>query len=200
MKKNTRQEILETAKKLFNEHGYNGVSLRDISGAMGISKGNLTYHFSKKEEIMEALLESNTDTSPTKAPTSIQELDEFFLDMQKAVQENAYYFLHYTQLSQLSQTIRQKQAAKFSKKICFLKESFVLLNANGFLRNEGYLGEYGEFIECLHISSIYWQSLSSLRTTDSRKTYRLHAWGLMHNLLTEKGKSVLAEIVELYYR
>ena len=56
MGRDTRQKILDSARELFNVHGYNGVSLQDIADAVGISKGNLTYHFSKKEEIMEELL------------------------------------------------------------------------------------------------------------------------------------------------
>lgn len=197
MKRDTRQEILETAKKLFNEHGYNGVSLRDISGEMGISKGNLTYHFSKKEEIMEALIEGSANTKPKTAPAGIAELDDFFLDMQRAVQENAYYFLHYTQLSQLSPTIRQKQASRFSENVSMLKESFALLNTKGLLRDEAYSGEYEDFIVCLHMSSIYWKNLPGVRATGAGRTYQFHAWGLMHNLLTEKGRISLREIIEL---
>jgi len=41
--------------RLFNEHGISQVSLRDISSEMGISLGNLTYHFKKREEIVDAL-------------------------------------------------------------------------------------------------------------------------------------------------
>lgn len=51
MKKNTRRQILDTAKRLFNERGYNDVSLKDIADEVGISKGNLTYHFSKKKTL-----------------------------------------------------------------------------------------------------------------------------------------------------
>ena len=46
MKKDVKTDILETARKLFNEQGYNGVSMRDIAGALGISVGNLTYYLS----------------------------------------------------------------------------------------------------------------------------------------------------------
>ena len=45
MRNNTKAEIIEVAKKLFNERGYNDVSTQSISDAMGISKGNLNYHF-----------------------------------------------------------------------------------------------------------------------------------------------------------
>ena len=45
--KDTRRDILNAARRLFNQRGYNGVSLQDIASAVGISKGNLTYHFQK---------------------------------------------------------------------------------------------------------------------------------------------------------
>ena len=48
-KKSTKQKILDTARTLFNEMGYNTVSLRDIAKTVGISEGNLTYYFQKKE-------------------------------------------------------------------------------------------------------------------------------------------------------
>ena len=51
----TKRQILDTALSLFNEHGLAQVSLRTISDKMGISPGNLTYHFKKREEIVEAL-------------------------------------------------------------------------------------------------------------------------------------------------
>ena len=42
MSKDTKQKILDTARELFNERGYNAVSLKDIADALNISKGNLT--------------------------------------------------------------------------------------------------------------------------------------------------------------
>ena len=43
MKRDTRQDILNTAQTLFREKGYNAVSVGEIAAALGISKGNLTY-------------------------------------------------------------------------------------------------------------------------------------------------------------
>ncbi len=52
---NTKENILESALRLFNEAGVAQVSLRNIAADMGISLGNLTYHFKKREEIIDAL-------------------------------------------------------------------------------------------------------------------------------------------------
>ncbi|MBK6952770.1 MAG: TetR family transcriptional regulator [Crocinitomicaceae bacterium] len=46
---------MDTALNLFNEKGLAQVSLRTIAESMRISPGNLTYHFKKREEIVEAL-------------------------------------------------------------------------------------------------------------------------------------------------
>ncbi len=53
----TRDRILETARRLFNEAGTGPVSTNHIAEAHGISPGNLYYHFRNKEEIIRALFE-----------------------------------------------------------------------------------------------------------------------------------------------
>ncbi|MEM7331755.1 MAG: TetR/AcrR family transcriptional regulator [Chloroflexota bacterium] len=52
-----RKQILETALTLFNEQGAANVTTNHIAAAMGISPGNLYYHFRSKEEIIAAIVE-----------------------------------------------------------------------------------------------------------------------------------------------
>ncbi|MAD41433.1 MAG: hypothetical protein CL623_03475 [Arcobacter sp.] len=48
----TKEKIIETSIELFNEKGCLNTSTRHISDKLGISVGNLYYHFKNKEEIL----------------------------------------------------------------------------------------------------------------------------------------------------
>jgi AcrR family transcriptional regulator len=52
----SKQLIQDTAVRLFNERGYDKVSLRDIAREAGVAIGSLTYHFRRKEDLLDAIL------------------------------------------------------------------------------------------------------------------------------------------------
>jgi AcrR family transcriptional regulator len=53
----TPERILATALRLLNEQGTAAVSTNHIAEALGMSPGNLYYHFRNKEAIIRALFE-----------------------------------------------------------------------------------------------------------------------------------------------
>lgn len=52
----TRQQILETAQRLFAERGYDAASLQMIADEMGLTKAAVYYHFRVKSEILHAAM------------------------------------------------------------------------------------------------------------------------------------------------
>lgn len=52
-----RQRLLDSAERLFADHGVAGVSLRAINADAGLSPAALHYHFGSREKLVEALLE-----------------------------------------------------------------------------------------------------------------------------------------------
>ena len=48
----SRQEILRTAARLFQQRGYDATSMNDIAAALKLSKGGLYHHFQSKDEIL----------------------------------------------------------------------------------------------------------------------------------------------------
>ncbi len=53
----TKTNILQKAVELFNEHGTATISMNALAEALGISAGNLQYHYKNKEEMIRAILE-----------------------------------------------------------------------------------------------------------------------------------------------
>jgi AcrR family transcriptional regulator len=54
--KNTRDRILQSSLRLFNDAGAASVSTNRIAAELEISAGNLYYHFKNKEQIVEVLV------------------------------------------------------------------------------------------------------------------------------------------------
>lgn len=52
----TRTRIIEQALKLFAVRGYDGVSVRDIAGAVGVKESSLYKHFPSKQAIFQGII------------------------------------------------------------------------------------------------------------------------------------------------
>lgn len=70
-----KEEILETARKLFNEKGCMNTSTRHIADELGISVGNLYYYFKNKENIIIDIYEHYMESISDKL-TSINDKDD----------------------------------------------------------------------------------------------------------------------------
>src|SRR5260370_36912472 len=46
------QHILRTASQVFAQHGFEGASMRDISGSTGVSLSGLYYYFENKHHLL----------------------------------------------------------------------------------------------------------------------------------------------------
>ena len=56
----TKERIIESSIKLFNQQGMVNVRLKHIADAVGISVGNLAYHYYSKEAIVATIVDELT--------------------------------------------------------------------------------------------------------------------------------------------
>lgn len=100
MARDLKSKIIKTARALFMERGYNEVTMRDIADKLNISVGNLTYHFRRKEDLIETIILSKHEHYKKRVPPkTIAELDDFFRHVVIHKHENNYYFKNYNQLA-----------------------------------------------------------------------------------------------------
>jgi AcrR family transcriptional regulator len=85
----TRARILDAARLLFNEHGTAAVSTNRIAAEIGMSPGNLYYHFADKQTIIRGLLAEmigeygrrwSTDAAPPTPEQSLAMLRRNLID------------------------------------------------------------------------------------------------------------------------
>lgn len=57
----TKQKIILAALELFNEHGERNITTNHIAAHLGISPGNLYYHYRNKQEIIHAIFSVYSD-------------------------------------------------------------------------------------------------------------------------------------------
>jgi TetR/AcrR family transcriptional regulator len=57
-----KKAILEAAVELFSEQGYDGVSMRAVALAAGVSKSNIYHHFKSKEALYLAIMKHSAES------------------------------------------------------------------------------------------------------------------------------------------
>lgn len=91
----TKERILKTAISLFNEKGFEAVSMRDIADALDISPGNLTYHYKKKLDILDEIIYQLRNEHEEMKYHAEMSLAEFHQKLsQIALQQKKYVFFY----------------------------------------------------------------------------------------------------------
>ena len=70
----SRDRIIEAANRLVYTKGYNQMSVSEVASAVGITKGNLHYHFKSKEALLSAVIQFRKES----IVTMLEEWDEMF--------------------------------------------------------------------------------------------------------------------------
>ncbi|HZK55890.1 MAG TPA: TetR/AcrR family transcriptional regulator [Desulfosporosinus sp.] len=187
----TKQEILSMARSLFTEHGYNGVSMRDIAAALTMSVGNLTYHFKKKEELVEAIvLDMEKAYTTTTAPQTLYELDHLISHIQDLGESFSFYFSHRTQLAQISDKIKKLQIRMLRENNHLWKNTFNNLRLAGLIKDEEYAHQHEHLIRAVQMVTIYWPEHSKLEAASDNGTVDLKkcVWAIISPILSCNGK------------
>ena len=101
----TRDRILECALLLFNHKGEPNVSTMEVANEMGISPGNLYYHFHGKEPLVLGLFERfQSELAPLLDPPPGAQLEaqDYWLFLHLIVERMAHYRFLFQDLSNLA--------------------------------------------------------------------------------------------------
>ncbi len=162
----TRDRILEVALKLFNNYGLPKVTLRSISKEMGISQGNLNYHFKKREDIIEALyfqLVEKIDKRMLEPELiGLQLLFNVSTHIMQCSFEYRFFLLDFVQIVRENSTIKKHYAGLVAHREGQFEGVFQQLVEGGIMRPEKFNKEYHNLYKRFHILGDFWISSAEI--------------------------------------
>lgn len=193
-----KKEILEKALEMFNEKGYSEVGVRELARILEISPGNLSYHFSKKEDLLIALLEqfAARNSSYYEEYFTLTPTNAGFLELMNKIFHSQYDFRGVYIGNQFVQAeLRGKDRFNYhaiaSKRIAIFQRIFQGLNTAGQLSLSD--EDITFLVSYITLFGRFWISEATLfhKTPDKQKTVR-HYLSLLARQLslfsTEEGK------------
>lgn len=165
----TRERILETARKQFNEYGIKTVTVRQIAAEMKISHGNLCYHFPSTTAIIRALYEELVESFS--AAISALPLNPnriaFIRETTKAVAEKMYdyrfFFIDFVAIIRNDEWIRRHYRKLMEERKAQFAFIYSLLTAEGLLQKERFPGHYARLVELQFLSGDFWLSRAVIK-------------------------------------
>lgn len=185
----TKGRILTAAAQLFEQQGYRSVSMRAIAAQLGISVGNLTYHFPHKQDIATALAEQELKTIILPEGATLAALDGYLRRMLISLIDHARMFDDPLLFEDLPGQ-QQENAARIHRLQQNLERLFTQLRQQERFRPELDGQTLQDVIDLIMFSHVGWQQ----RVAVSRQTpakavddmMRMQ-WLLLRPYLTEKG-------------
>lgn len=210
MKKNTKiktkDKIIITAIKQYNELGVQGVTSRHIAGEMGISHGNLDYHYKTKEDLLLAIHErmrkEMSEIYETQK-TTISSIENFHLLLIEF--EEFQYRYRFFNLDVLEITRSFPEVSKLIQTTFELRKSqtellFEKLIAENFIANN-YSQDAERIQHIIRMVISFWLSqrevLIAYNFTEKGEMVK-SIWTLITPYLTEKGKEEKGKTIAKY--
>lgn len=189
MQQTTKEKILECARTLFNEKGYQNVKMRDISNQLEISVGNLTYHYKKKEDLLKALMENAAPLENIKSSHNLSDLNNYLFEMLTSIQNYLFFFIS-DELSHLDLHFTQTNQEKIDALKHRLIELILDLKKHNYFTNHLTDSTIVALSEMMMLSHLAWArkiNMNSNLTFSLQEFIDLH-WKLLIPYFTEKAK------------
>ncbi|AQG78932.1 TetR/AcrR family transcriptional regulator [Spirosoma montaniterrae] len=201
MSVSTKQRILSASIRLFNEYGVDAVRLQQIAEEIGISVGNLAYHFKTKDAIVESVYEQVLDEFAHIFRQYLQSPQLSAFDQQLSLyyqffRQNQFYLAEFFKQS-LEQTPSQQVWQRAVNKMLIQLRSWLDFQIKrGVLRAEENSGQYDQLAETLWTSLIFLPVSNTMRGRLCNETvYKQTIWNYLKPYLTTEGVAEFDDVV-----
>ncbi|WP_417444560.1 TetR/AcrR family transcriptional regulator [Joostella sp.] len=204
MKKKTKEIIIEAAIDLFNELGVQNVTSRSLAKKIGISHGNLDYHFNTKEALLIAIYEQMREEMTASYEfkedqfSSFEHFHRLMMHIDKFQSKYRFFNLDVLEISRSNPEVakilkgtlvnRKEQMQQFFNR--FLEEGLIVMNEDI---------SFERLQHTIRIIITFWlpqQELLIGYKTDQTGIMPKYIWELLIPVMTIQGKKEYHRILE----
>lgn len=198
----TRDKIIQASIALFNEQGERNVTTNHIAAHLGISPGNLYYHFRNKEDIILSIYEEYArnlllDTFP-KVTSEIKPLDAIILYMDAVFQMLLKFRFFYSNLPVLldkNPSLREKYVEVQHSIAERVSQLLISLRSAEIIDFED--EELADIVSILRIINTFWVSFYQTQNIDNEINDSVFYQGVLKILVILKPYTTDAAMPEL---
>lgn len=186
----TREKIIATAIQQFNLKGFELVNLGELAELLGISRGNLAYHFKEKELILDeiALMIQQDIDLAMKSRKDFPAFSNLQIDIKSYHRLQQKYQFVFTNQTVLAHAEVKKVMHEWSERtIQNNLDAFAFAVENGNMDREPYPGLYHNLAVNTWMIIYFWLAQKHVRDDSSRQDAEKMVWSTILPYFSSKG-------------
>lgn len=189
--------------RLFNENGLANVRLQQIADDIGISVGNLAYHFKNKEAIVEAIGESLDEEcaevlSAYRLFPNLIDFDHQLTKFYTFAQKYPFFFLDMMEMKRVCPKAFAQRESRMSKIISQIRKRFDFNLQRGIMKSEPEGGVYDTLAKSIWMLISFWKVINSISIEEGKDTpenFKAMIWNLILPHLSETGHAEYEQLI-----
>lgn len=192
----TKDKIIKASIKLFNQDGISKVTLRQIAAEIGISHGNLAYHYPNKKAILEEVYtqmdkEMDKRVLPEKANINLIHYNGLFRSISNFQKRHSFFYMDMLEIARQYPEIINRYRTTIKKRRKQFSLMFSTLIEKKLIKPEPEIRYYEFLTHAIWVMSTYWlqqkKILGEAHPAINSNEAIDHIWKILLPHLTEKG-------------
>lgn len=206
-KLSTKDKILEAVIMLFNNNGIKNVRLQHIADSVGISVGNLAYHFPDKKHILLGLEkkigeEVVNQSRSWKTSFHLIDFDNRLIQLYHFINKYSFYFLDALEIQRSYPSIHRKRL-NFILSLLKGISKWLQVNRDHDFINLSQENDADKTAEMIWFISAFWLTKNKIlnKTDEHEIAFREAVWAQIKPYFTEKAQIEFEALIlpKLYY-
>ncbi len=202
---NTKEKILYQTIELLNQKGISNVKMRDVSETLNISIGNLTYHYPKWKNLINAVFkkfQKDIQKLYLYFPKDISEIVNYIGHIYDIQIKYSFIFSNYHLFFETYPEYNIKKEEFFHERMVIMREALQKLINKNYLLSPGTEHNYDLLVKNTWLILSGWYGFSKMfegtKYSISKEEFFLSLWNLYVHHLTQEGKEIIKKSFSIY--